>query len=137
MKPLRDKVCERLGVDIYRRLDDIKRILDENDPKLDSMVTIELVLLVRFFPQLKRSVWDASKLPREEIITLIGDDLSLVTKISYQIDEDDNDQSDRIVAMYEEGTPEQKKLLDDFCICLCGWSIETLLKQKGLGVVRE
>lgn len=45
-------------------------------------------------------------------------------------DPDANDkQAERLIRIYEEGTDEQKKALDDAFICICGWSFLTIQEK--------
>ena len=58
------------------------------------------------------------------------DDYSLVNRIQNAIQSDDEDNSERIIAKYEAATPEQRAVVDDIFISLCGWSLDTLIKGK-------
>lgn len=52
----------------------------------------------------------------------------LASEIAGDFDGDDR-QATRAVQTYENGTPEQKKAIDDLMICLCGWSMKTLIEM--------
>lgn len=54
---------------------------------------------------------------------------SLVAHIAEQIAIDDDDQSRMLADVYETATEVQKDALDRAFICLCGWSLKTLMKQ--------
>jgi hypothetical protein len=58
------------------------------------------------------------------------DDDSLVNRIERAIQNDDDDQSARLTDLYEKASMPQKGLLDEAFICLCGWSLETLIAGK-------
>lgn len=135
--PVRKKVVERLGGDVYERIDFIVAILDQNNPEYDQIVTLCLVQLVRYFPQIKRAVWDARNATIDELMKEIQPRVTLASKIEHQLIDYDDDQSERMEALYNNGTPEQKKLLDDFCTCMCGHTIERLMMQTALGAAQD
>jgi len=47
-------------------------------------------------------------------------------------DDDPIDQSERLRDLYTGATKAQRKLLDDAFICLCGWSLDSLLQRRDL-----
>lgn len=55
--------------------------------------------------------------------------MSLVSRIAEAILNDDDDQSDRLINDYNNATPDQKQAIDDALICICGWSMTTLMEQ--------
>lgn len=55
--------------------------------------------------------------------------MSVVSRIAEAILNDDDDQSERLVNDYQNATPEQKQAIDDALICICGWSLTTLMEQ--------
>jgi len=52
-------------------------------------------------------------------------------------DEDPSKQSRKLRALYEEADEAGKKLLDDALICLCGWSLATLIQRTDDGEEEE
>ena len=58
---------------------------------------------------------------------------NLINKIEDLMSTDDvnrNNQSKRLIAEYKSATEEEKKKVDDIFICLCGYSIKTLISKK-------
>jgi len=45
-------------------------------------------------------------------------------------DEDREEQSAILRSIYEEQSREVRNKIDEIFICLCGWSLETLLKRS-------
>jgi len=45
-------------------------------------------------------------------------------------DEDREEQSEILKSIYEEQKPDVKNKIDEIFICLCGWSLETLLGRS-------
>lgn len=54
-------------------------------------------------------------------------DTSLIQKIHYLMTNDDDDQSERLVDTYEQSGPKEKQAIDDVFVCLCGYSLKTIL----------
>lgn len=55
--------------------------------------------------------------------------MTLIGFILAEMQEDDEDQSEQLRGLYEAGTAEQQKVMDDMMTCLCGWSMKTLLTR--------
>lgn len=55
--------------------------------------------------------------------------MTLIERIYEEMLSDDEDDSDRLKALYEQATPDQKKVLDDALICICGYSLQTLISE--------
>lgn len=55
--------------------------------------------------------------------------MSLVSRIAEAIMSDDDDQSERLIDTYQQASPEQQQAIDDCLICICGWSIPSLMEQ--------
>jgi hypothetical protein len=55
--------------------------------------------------------------------------MSVISRIAEAIASDDDDQSERLVNDYNHATKEQQQAIDDALICICGWSLSTLIKQ--------
>lgn len=53
--------------------------------------------------------------------------VSVVQRVQELMLTDDCDQSERLQDAYERAAPEQKKVVDEIFICLCGYSLETIL----------
>jgi len=53
--------------------------------------------------------------------------VSVVDKVRELMACDDCDQSERLRETYEAATPEQRKVVDEIFVCLCGYSLETIL----------
>lgn len=56
--------------------------------------------------------------------------MSLIAKIQRAMVSDDDDQSERLLNTYLEADDAGKSLIDDFMICLCGWSMKTMTKER-------
>lgn len=54
----------------------------------------------------------------ETIFTLMGDD-----------DKDSNKQSESLEALYEISTATQKKAIDNAFICICGYTLDTIINN--------
>lgn len=54
---------------------------------------------------------------------------TLIGRIQNAMLTDDADQSERLATLYANASAEGKQLLDDALICICGYSIPTLLQQ--------
>lgn len=58
--------------------------------------------------------------------------MNLIDTIQAEIFKDDADtgkQSELFEALYLQASESEKRAIDDAMICLCGWSLETLLKR--------
>jgi hypothetical protein len=53
--------------------------------------------------------------------------VSVVQKVQELMLHDDDDQSERLQDTDERATPEQKQVVDEIFICLCGYSLATIL----------
>lgn len=58
---------------------------------------------------------------------------NLVAQVARAILSDDDDQSEQLAEVYLTGTEAQKDALDRAFICLCGWSLKTLIEQCAEG----
>lgn len=52
-----------------------------------------------------------------------------ILALNHYDDESRESQSDILVQLYNKATPEQKEAMDNVTICICGYSIKTILKQ--------
>lgn len=59
--------------------------------------------------------------------------MSLVSRIAELIASDDDDQSERMADEYRDADPKAKEAIDNAFICLCGYSLATLIKEAGNG----
>jgi hypothetical protein len=60
---------------------------------------------------------------------------NLVTHISKALSSDDDDQSEMLAGIYLSASQTERDVLDRAFICLCGWSLQTLMdkcERKGL-----
>jgi hypothetical protein len=58
--------------------------------------------------------------------------MNLIELIDREMDgdyEDTTDQSERLIDLYQRADAAGKKLIDDAFICLCGWSMTSLLSK--------
>ena len=58
--------------------------------------------------------------------------MRLIAHISNAMCSDDTDQSVRLATLYDAADDRGKDLLDQAFICLCGWSMKTLIEQSAL-----
>jgi hypothetical protein len=58
--------------------------------------------------------------------------MRLVAHITDEMRNDDDDQSERLAALYETADEKGKDILDQAFICLCGWSLKTLMANADL-----
>jgi hypothetical protein len=54
---------------------------------------------------------------------------NLVAHISKAMFSDDDDQSERLASLYLNANQAEKDILDNAFICLCGWSLKTLMER--------
>lgn len=54
---------------------------------------------------------------------------NLVAQVSKAMFSDDDDQSEMLANLYTEANQAEKDLLDRAFICLCGWSLKTLMDR--------
>lgn len=52
---------------------------------------------------------------------------SIVQRVQELMLYDDEDQSERLQETYERASPEQRQAINDAFVCLCGYSLETIL----------
>jgi hypothetical protein len=57
--------------------------------------------------------------------------MSLIATITEEILSDDTDQSNRLQSLYENGTEQDRKAIDEAMMCVCGWTLETLIQRAG------
>lgn len=60
---------------------------------------------------------------------------NLVAQVSKAMFSDDDDQSEMLAGLYIDGNHVEKDILDKAFICLCGWSLKTLMdrcEQEGV-----
>jgi hypothetical protein len=55
--------------------------------------------------------------------------MSLITTIQTAMLDDDEDDSERLEHLYQDANPEEKELLDNAFICLCGYSLGRLIQM--------
>ena len=58
--------------------------------------------------------------------------MNLIQKIIEEAltDTDDSDyQSDLIIELYQNSSQEERKVLDELLVCICGWELKSLLKM--------
>ena len=60
---------------------------------------------------------------------------SIVDRIRELIETDDYDQTDLMVATYENADPTQQSKIDEVFTCLCGYSLHTLIRERANGWV--
>jgi hypothetical protein len=56
--------------------------------------------------------------------------MTLISRIADAIATDDDDQSERLIETYKAASKTRKAAIDDVMICLCGYSIPTLMDQE-------
>ena len=54
---------------------------------------------------------------------------NLVAQVSKALFSDDDDQSEMLANLYLEANQAEKAVLDRAFICLCGWSLKTLMDK--------
>jgi hypothetical protein len=62
-------------------------------------------------------------------IVIDDDDMTLIERVYARI-QSDCDQSDRLARRYERATPNERQAIDDVFICLCGYSLQTLISEE-------
>ena len=61
----------------------------------------------------------------------------IIPTIFEAIGSDDENDSEALVDYYNEASSEQRAAMNEMCIYLCGWSLETIFEQCGLRVDSE
>ena len=59
--------------------------------------------------------------------------MNLIERVTREMADDDDNmtkQSELLAEAYERADDAGKKLLDDAFVCLCGWSMKTLLERQ-------
>lgn len=59
--------------------------------------------------------------------------MTLISRIADAIATDDDDQSERLIETYKAASKTRKAAIDDVMICLCGYSIPTLIDMEKAG----
>ena len=58
---------------------------------------------------------------------------TLIDRIEEEMQTDDADrekQSNILKRIYKESTPEEQERMDDVTMCICGWTLSTLIGKK-------
>ena len=55
--------------------------------------------------------------------------MSIVSRVQEYIATDDDDQSERLLNEYQEAGPKEKEAIDNAFICLCGYSLATIIAE--------
>lgn len=61
---------------------------------------------------------------------------SLVARVQSYMASDDCDQSERLARQYIRATPAVRQAVDDAFVCLCGYSLETLIGERDMGAAQ-
>ena len=59
---------------------------------------------------------------------------TLIDRVQTEMQSDDEDrekQSAILLSVYEQADKKTKEAINEVFICLCGWSLDTLLNRKG------
>lgn len=56
--------------------------------------------------------------------------MTLIERILDEALSDDEDDSDQLERLYKGSTPDQQKALDAAMLCICGWSLKTLIEAN-------
>lgn len=56
--------------------------------------------------------------------------MSIASQVYDAIATDDEDGTDQIIVAYQHATADQKAVIDDIFISLCGWQLSTLIKRE-------
>lgn len=63
--------------------------------------------------------------------------MSIISRIQELIASDDCDQSERLEREYTEATKEEKDAIDNAFICVCGYSLASVIKQEAEHAMRD
>jgi hypothetical protein len=55
--------------------------------------------------------------------------MSIVSRVQEYMVTDDDDQSDRLLRDYQAASDVEKKAIDAALICLCGYSLKTIIEE--------
>jgi hypothetical protein len=119
----REEVCFELGCNVYGRLSYFVGLLESARPGRCEEARRELLSLLKFFPKIEPLCPVGSR--REVNMS----DQTLVNLIHRYISTDDTDESRRIIDAYEAATADQKEVVDDIFISLCGYQLSTLIEE--------
>lgn len=61
---------------------------------------------------------------------MLPESMSLVMRVAYHIIMDDTDDSRRVIDAYNDATPDQKAVVDDIFISMCGYRLCSLIEGK-------
>jgi hypothetical protein len=59
---------------------------------------------------------------------------SIIPRLMEEIESDRENESDRLLAYYSTCNTQEKAVVNNVMIYLCGWSFETLLEKCGIGI---
>jgi len=60
------------------------------------------------------------------------EDATLIDRVQSEMENDDEDreeQSEILLSIYDDADEKTKSVIDKVIICLCGWSLKTLLNR--------
>ena len=58
----------------------------------------------------------------------------IIPMIFTEMSSDSENESEELVAYYNGASSEQRAAMNEMCMILCGWSLETILERCGLTV---
>jgi hypothetical protein len=61
----------------------------------------------------------------------------IIPMIFDEMGSDDENDSDELVEYYNGASSEQRAAMNEMCMFLCGWSLETIFERCGLTVDKE
>lgn len=64
---------------------------------------------------------------------MLEQEKSVINKIMEEMASDGENESDKLLALYEESTKEERALLDSALIAICGWSLHTIIEMMKSG----
>lgn len=80
--------------------------------------------------------WADFKIDEEKIdkaLEIFADDedagFGFVMSIASEIESDCDSTPGKLILMYKNGSPNERKIIDAFCVNLCGWSMATMIEK--------
>ena len=66
---------------------------------------------------------------KEEVQDAIDDQLDIISQVMSEMLSDDENDTTRLLCMYLEGTPEERAIMDEVLVCLCGECMSSIINH--------
>ena len=66
---------------------------------------------------------------KEEVQDAIDEKLDIISQVMSEMLSDDENDTTRLLCMYLEGTPEERAIMDEVLVCLCGECMSSIINH--------